>query len=68
MPDRRLDVAVPEAEFAARRPSEAAAAGYAAPGRGWQWLYVNHVLQPDRGADPDFPVGSSGSNAGRQSH
>jgi hypothetical protein len=31
-------------------------------------LYVDHVLQADRGADLDFLVGGSGDTVGRQSH
>src|SRR3712207_6068494 len=42
---RTIDVDIPAAELAKRRPSEAAAAGYAAPARGWAKLYVDHVLQ-----------------------
>ena len=36
--------------------------------RGWYKLYVDHVLQADRGADLDFLVGSSGSAVTRESH
>ena len=42
VPNRRLDVELPDAELAARTPSEAAAAGYASPTRGWEQLYVAH--------------------------
>ena len=36
--------------------------------RGWEKLYVDHVLQADRGADLDFLVGSSGDGVPRVSH
>jgi dihydroxy-acid dehydratase len=65
---RRIDVEVPDDELARRRPSEATVAGFAGPGRGWERLYVDHVLQADTGADLDFLVGSSGSAVSRESH
>ncbi|WP_221888295.1 dihydroxy-acid dehydratase [Geodermatophilus aquaeductus] len=65
---RRIDVEVPDDELARRRPSEATVAGFAAPRRGWERLYVDHVLQADTGADLDFLVGSSGSSVSRESH
>ncbi|HEX9527444.1 MAG TPA: dihydroxy-acid dehydratase, partial [Streptosporangiaceae bacterium] len=65
---RRLDVDVPAAELAARRPSAAMQAGFAAPQRGWERLYVDHVLQASQGADLDFLLGSSGSEVTRDSH
>jgi L-arabonate dehydrase len=36
--------------------------------RGYAKLYVDHVLQADRGADFDFLVGRSGDAVPRQSH
>ncbi len=68
VPGRRLDVDVPAAELASRRPSAAMVDGFAAPHRGWERLYVDHVLQADRGADLDFLLGSSGSAVTRDSH
>ncbi len=65
---RRIDVEVPDDELAARTPSAATVAGFAAPRRGWERLYVDHVLQADTGADLDFLVGSSGSAVSRESH
>ncbi len=65
---RRLDVDVPAAELAGRRPSAAMQAGFAAPQRGWERLYVDHVLQASQGADLDFLLGSSGSEVTRDSH
>jgi len=65
---RRIDVEVDDAELAARTPSEATVAGFARPTRGWERLYVDHVMQADTGADLDFLVGSSGSQVSRESH
>jgi dihydroxy-acid dehydratase len=65
---RRLDLDVPAAGLAARQPSAAMVAGFAAPRRGWERLYIDHVLQADRGADLDFLLGSSGSAVTRDSH
>jgi len=65
---RRIDVDVPDDELAARTPDEATLTGFAKPGRGWERLYVDHVLQADTGADLDFLVGSSGSEVSRESH
>ena len=36
--------------------------------RGYTQLYVDHVLQADRGADFDFLVGGSGAPVGRDNH
>ena len=65
---RRIDVDVPAAELAARKPDQATVDGFAAPRRGWERLYVDHVLQADTGADLDFLLGSSGSEVSRESH
>jgi len=65
---RRLDLEVPADELAGRMPNQATLDGYANPRRGWERLYVDHVLQADRGADLDFLVGSSGSEVSRESH
>ncbi|MDP9416785.1 MAG: dihydroxy-acid dehydratase [Actinomycetota bacterium] len=66
--ERRLDIDVPAEELGARSPSAAASSAYAAPARGWERLYVDHVLQADQGADLDFLVGSSGDRVVRESH
>ncbi|QQQ78754.1 dihydroxy-acid dehydratase [Saccharothrix sp. 6-C] len=65
---RRIDVEVPDEEWAARTPNDATTSGYANPRRGWERLYVDHVLQADTGADLDFLLGSSGSQVSRDSH
>ncbi|MEU1973074.1 IlvD/Edd family dehydratase [Microbacterium sp. NPDC019599] len=64
----RLDLDVPADELAARTPNQATLDGYATPRRGWERLYIDHVLQADRGADLDFLVGSTGSQVSRESH
>ena len=65
---RTLRVDLPDEELAARAPSPEAVAAFAAPTRGWERLYVDHVLQADTGADLDFLVGSSGPDVSRESH
>jgi dihydroxyacid dehydratase/phosphogluconate dehydratase len=65
---RRIDVEVPADELARRTPSEGTLTGFANPARGWERLYVEHVLQADTGADLDFLVGASGSVVSRESH
>lgn len=64
----RLDLDVPADELAARTPNPATIDGYAQPRRGWERLYVDHVLQADQGADLDFLVGSTGSKVSHESH
>jgi dihydroxyacid dehydratase/phosphogluconate dehydratase len=63
---RRLHLAVDEAELARRRarwtPPKPAMEG------GYQSLYVERVLQADRGADLDFLVGCRGAAVPRESH
>ncbi|MFC0527762.1 IlvD/Edd family dehydratase [Phytohabitans kaempferiae] len=68
VPARRLDVDLPAEVLATRGPAEASTAAYAAPARGWERLYVDHVMQADKGADLDFLVGGSGPDVGRESH
>jgi dihydroxy-acid dehydratase len=63
---RRLHLHVPEAELARRRkrwkaPKPAMRRGY------WK-LYIDHVLQADRGADLDFLVGRTGPLVPRDNH
>jgi dihydroxy-acid dehydratase len=68
VPARALHLDVSPAELARRTPPEAATSAYAAPPSGWQRLYIDHVLQADRGADLDFLVGRRGSEVTRESH
>jgi dihydroxy-acid dehydratase len=68
VPARRIDVDVPATDWHRRRPSNRTLAACANPPRGWERLYIDHVLQADTGADLDFLVGSSGSAVSRDSH
>jgi dihydroxy-acid dehydratase len=68
VPARRLDIDVPDEELAARTPAPAAAAAFASPARGWERLYIDHVLGADTGADLDFLRGASGPEVHRDSH
>jgi dihydroxy-acid dehydratase len=68
VPARRLDIDLPAEELAARDPAPAAAAAFASPARGWERLYVDHVLGADTGADLDFLRGASGHAVHRDSH
>ncbi|MGP9537192.1 IlvD/Edd family dehydratase [Brachybacterium sp. AOP43-C2-M15] len=65
---RRLDVELSDQELAERTPSPETLAAFAAPERGWQRLYVEHVTQASTGADLDFLVGASGPEVHRESH
>jgi dihydroxy-acid dehydratase len=65
---KRLDLEVPAEELAARTPTQATLDGFATPRRGWERLYVDHVMQADAGADLDFLRGGSGSKVSRESH
>jgi len=63
---RRLTLDIPAAEFERRRRAwKPAPAAY---DRGYYRLYLEHVLQADRGADLDFLVGKSGAPVPRESH
>lgn len=68
VPNRRLEVDIPEPELAARPLAEAAADAFATPTRGWHRLYVDHVLQADQGADLDFLTGTTTATPTRESH
>jgi dihydroxy-acid dehydratase len=68
VPGRRLELDVPDRDLASREPPARLLEGLAAPERGWARLYVDHVLQADRGADLDFLVGRSGDAVARRSH
>jgi dihydroxy-acid dehydratase len=65
---RRLDLDVDEAELAARARAAADTPPPPAPKRGWERLYVEHVMQADKGADLDFLTGASGHEEPRHSH
>jgi len=68
VPNRKLELLVPEEELAARRPAFRLVSDFAKADRGWQKLYIEHVQGADTGADLDFLVGSSGSTVTRESH
>lgn len=68
VPNRRLDVDVPQDELDSRTPSPAMAGALAKPRRGWEKLYVQTVQGADTGADLDFLIGSSGDKVARESH
>ena len=65
---KRLDLEVPAEELAKRKPNQATLDGFAQPRRGWERIYVDHVMQADTGADLDFLRGASGSKVSRESH
>ena len=64
--NRSLTLEVDDAEMDARR--DAWSPPPAPFDRGYYRLYVEHVLQADRGCDFDFLVGASGHKVTRDSH
>jgi dihydroxy-acid dehydratase len=64
--NRRLHLDVSDAELAIRR--QAWEPTVSAGASGYERLYVDHVLQADRGCDFDFLVGKRGAGIPRQSH
>jgi dehydratase ilvD1 len=67
-PNRSLNLLVDEAELARRRAAWEAAREPSKFDRGWYKLYIDTVMQADRGADLDFLVGKSSSEVTRESH
>jgi dihydroxy-acid dehydratase len=65
VPSRTLTLDVPDSELSRRAAWQAPAA---APTGGYDWLYLNHVQQADKGADFDFLVGRRGAAVPRDSH
>ena len=63
---RSLHLHVEEVELERRRAAWTPPEPHAA--RGYAKLYVDHVLQADRGADLDFLVGRTGSPVARDNH
>jgi len=63
---RRLHLEVGDEELARRR--RAWTAPQPPMSSGYQKLYVDHVLQADKGADLDFLVGGRGADVPRHSH
>jgi len=66
--NRSLNVELTDDELAKRKPSTEMLDSLAAPKRGWEKMYIDHVMQANLGADLDFLVGSSGSQVSRESH
>jgi L-arabonate dehydrase len=64
--ERKLELCVSDGELSRRRqawtPPPPVANG------GYQRLYIEHVLQADRGADLDFLLGCRGADVPRESH
>jgi len=67
-PNRRLELLVDAAELARRRAAWEAAREPAAYSRGWYKLYIDTVMQADRGVDLEFLVGKSSPDVTRESH
>lgn len=65
VPKRKLTLEVDENELTARRAKWTAPP---LPERGYERLYVKHVMQADKGADLDFLIGHSGARVARDSH
>jgi L-arabonate dehydrase len=63
---RRLHLDVPAAELERRRAAWTAPAP--AMASGYQKIYIDHVMQADRGCDLDFLVGQRGAAIPRESH
>ncbi len=66
VPSRSLHLHITDAEMQARRALWTPPTPHAV--RGYAKLYLDHVLQADRGADFDFLVGRSGSPVPRDNH
>jgi L-arabonate dehydrase len=66
VPSRRLNVDIPDSEINRRRSA------FRPPEneykRGYYKLYIDHVMQADKGADLDFLVGQSGAVVPKESH
>jgi dihydroxy-acid dehydratase len=67
-PNRRLELLVSPEELAARAAEWQQHRPAPKFSRGYYRLYVEHVMQADRGCDFDFLTGASGSIVERESH
>jgi dihydroxy-acid dehydratase len=65
---RSLSIDISNEELASRTLPESTRGAFAAPERGWERIYVDHVQQANLGADLDFLLGKSGSAVPRESH
>ena len=63
---RRIQLCIDDAELTRRRAAWKAPAPRATGG--YQQLYIEHVLQADKGADLDFLLGCRGADVPRESH
>jgi len=66
VPARSLHLDVSEEEMQRRRAAWTAPVPKAKSG--YTWLYIEHVLQADAGADFDFLLGARGHGVPRDSH
>jgi dihydroxy-acid dehydratase len=64
--ERKLELCVSDEELSRRRQAWTAPPPVA--NGGYQRLYIEHVLQADRGADLDFLLGCRGADVPRESH
>lgn len=67
-PKRRLELLISNKELASRSASWKKIHPPQKYSRGYYRLYVEHVMQADRGCDLDFLTGASGSIVERESH
>jgi len=67
-PGRRLDLQVDAAELDRRRRAWEARREPSKFTRGWYRLYIDTVMQADKGVDLDFLVGKSSADVTRESH
>jgi dehydratase ilvD1 len=67
-PHRSLQLLVDDAELARRREAWEAGRTPSQYTRGWYRLYIDTVLQADKGVDLDFLVGKSTADVTRESH
>ncbi|HZF14946.1 MAG TPA: IlvD/Edd family dehydratase [Steroidobacteraceae bacterium] len=67
-PQRRLELLIPAKELEARIAAWKKNVPPSKHERGYYRLYIDHVLQADRGCDLDFLTGASGSVVERESH
>jgi dihydroxy-acid dehydratase len=67
-PKRRLELLVTDEELAVRAEAWRKRRPVPKYTRGYYSLYVQHVLQADKGCDLDFLTGASGSTVERESH
>jgi dihydroxy-acid dehydratase len=67
-PKRQLELLVTEEELALRAEAWRKHRSVPKYSRGYYSLYIQHVLQADRGCDLDFLTGASGSTVERESH